>query len=344
MKTTFASHPKSKFWSTRNEGKPEDYALNSHQICWFDCDCGHPFESCLKNINLLNRWCPYCSNPPKKLCGNCDSCFNKSFASHYRANNWSSKNTVEPKDVFKSSHKEYLFDCECSHEFKAIISDITSKDSWCPYCSKPPKKFCNDTNCIKCFNKKFISHERAKNWSSKNTFTPNDIFKNSAVVALFDCDKCGNEFKSKVYHISNGSWCSKCRYKTEEKLTIILREIYPLIRTQAKFDWCKNIKHLPFDFCLEEQKIILECDGEAHWKQVAKWKTPEHNRERDLYKMKCANENGYSMIRIVQEDVFKDKYHWLQELLGNIDKIVSEKVVQNIYMCKNDEYKYFDIT
>ena len=67
MKTTFASHPKSKFWSTRNEGKPEDYALNSHQICWFDCDCGHPFESCLKNINLLNRWCPYCSNPPKKL-------------------------------------------------------------------------------------------------------------------------------------------------------------------------------------------------------------------------------------------------------------------------------------
>ena len=60
--------------------------------------------------------------------------------------------------------------------------------------------------------------------------------------------------------------------------------------------------------------------------------------------MKCANKNGYSMIRIVQEDVFKDKYHWLQELLGNIDKIVSEKVVQNIYMCKNDEYKYFDIT
>ena len=59
--------------------------------------------------------------------------------------------------------------------------------------------------------------------------------------------------------------------------------------------------------------------------------------------MKCANQNGYSIIRIVQEDVFKDKYNWLQELLENINKIISEKKVQNIYMCKKDEYKDFDI-
>ena len=51
MKATFASHPKSKFWSARNEGNPEDYALNSHKVCWFDCDCGHPFKSSLLNIN-----------------------------------------------------------------------------------------------------------------------------------------------------------------------------------------------------------------------------------------------------------------------------------------------------
>lgn len=50
------------------------------------------------------------------------------------------------------------------------------------------------------------------------------------------------------------------------------------------------------------------------------------------------------MIRIVQEDVFKDKYNWLQELLKNIDKIVLNKRVQNIYMCKKDEYKDFEIS
>jgi hypothetical protein len=45
---------------------------------------------------------------------------------------------------------------------------------------------------------------------------------------------------------------------------------------------------------------------------------------------------------LLQPDVFFDKYDWLQELTNNIDKIVSEKKVQNIYMCKNDEYKDFD--
>ena len=64
--------------------------------------------------------------------------------------------------------------------------------------------------------------------------------------------------------------------------------------------------------------------------------------EEEIYKMKCANENGFSIIRILQEDVFKDKYDWLRELLENIDKIVSDNVVQNIYMCKKNEYQYLN--
>ncbi len=70
FENSFASHPKANFWSIeRNNGlKPEDFALNSHKKCWFDCDCGHPFEIQLNNINI-GRWCSYCSN--KKLCGKC---------------------------------------------------------------------------------------------------------------------------------------------------------------------------------------------------------------------------------------------------------------------------------
>lgn len=36
----------------------------------------------------------------------------------------------------------------------------------------------------------------------------------------------------------------------------------------------------------------------------------EHNRLRDLYKMKYANDNGFSIARIIQEDVSKNKYDW----------------------------------
>jgi len=57
--------------------------------------------------------------------------------------------------------------------------------------------------------------------------------------------------------------------------------------------------------------------------------------------MKCANENGYSIIRVLQKDVFGDKYDWLKELVCVIENIKSEKIIQNIFLCKNDEYKNF---
>ena len=58
--------------------------------------------------------------------------------------------------------------------------------------------------------------------------------------------------------------------------------------------------------------------------------------------MKCANENNYKMIRILQEDVYRNKYDWKTELNNNIQKLMNSEKIQNIYMCKNDEYHIFN--
>ena len=58
--------------------------------------------------------------------------------------------------------------------------------------------------------------------------------------------------------------------------------------------------------------------------------------------MNCANNNEFSVIRILQKDVYKNKYDWLNELILIIEKLTTENIVQNIYMCKNNEYKIFD--
>ena len=116
---TFDSHTKSKFWSERNLIKPNEVALNSHKKFWFDCECGHPFIIQLNNVNV-GKWCSYCAN--KNLCNkdkNCKICFDKSFASVEYSENWSDKNEDLPEELFKNSHKEYLFDCtKCHHTFK----------------------------------------------------------------------------------------------------------------------------------------------------------------------------------------------------------------------------------
>ena len=339
MKRNFAEHPKSIFWSKKNLVTPEEVALYSRKKFLFDCLCGHEFEIRPHDIISGNSWCSYCSNPAKKLCNkelNCVQCYNKSFASHPRAIFWSDKNDMLPNNIFKYSHKKCWFNCNCGHEFECILSDISHNNSWCSYCGTPSRKLCiND--CISCFNKSFASEEKSKYWSIKNLLLPREVFKSSAKKYWFNCN-CGNEFETRVSHVTSGVWCAKCRYKTEDKILIILTKVFPLISSQVKFEWCKNIKHLIYDFVIEERKIIIELDGIQHFKQVSNWKSPNDNLINDKYKMNCANNNNYSIIRILQDDVYNNSYDWLNELNNNIKKIINENKVQNIFLCTNNEY------
>jgi very-short-patch-repair endonuclease len=338
----FDTHPKSKFWSDRNLVKPNEVALNSHKKFWFDCDCGHSFESSLLSINQGNSWCPYCYN--KKLCNNdCLSCYNKSFASHEKAHFWSLENKLTPRQVFKGAdRKNFIFNCDkCTHKLIMNLKNITSKGHWCSYCSH--QKLCENKECNMCFNNSFASVERSKYLHDK-TINPRILFKSTNKIFKFNCDTCKQIFSSQLSGITKGIWCSFCVNKTELILYNKLKEIYFTLKRQFKVEWCKNIKHLPYDFAIEERQIIVELDGKQHFEQIGKWQSPEENRKNDLFKMNCANENGFSVIRILQKDVYKDKYDWLTELCDNIEKITRENRVQNIYMCKNNEYKDFDIS
>jgi len=161
------------------------------------------------------------------------------------------------------------------------------------------------------------------------------------------CKECNAYFTSRISNIlsghnGEGSKGCGCMNKTEQKLYELLSQIYPMLERQYKVDWCKNISYLPFDFVLKLLKIIIELDGPQHFIQIMNWKSPEETRKGDIYKMECANENGYSVIRLTQEDVYYDRYDWLSELVASIKKIVEENVVKNIYLCKNNEYEHFN--
>ena len=182
FKKSFASHEKPLFWNyEKNDCVPRDLFLNCNTKYWFKCNtCDHSFDSELANINF-GKWCPYCSNPPKQLCNdsNCITCFNKSFACHKKAFFWdSAKNKCSARDCFLNSECKYWFVCEfCQHSFEASLTRV-SYNGWCPYCSNPPKKLCNNSTCTLCFKKSFAMSIKAKFWNDlKNkSITPRQVF------------------------------------------------------------------------------------------------------------------------------------------------------------------------
>jgi len=125
-------------------------------------------------------------------------------------------------------------------------------------------------------------------------------------------------------------WCGCTINKTETKLYNYLKLTYNTqIKKQQKFDWCKKKLYLPFDYYLPEKNIIIELDGKQHFYPVWNWNSPEKTQENDKYKMKCANEQGYSVIRLLQDDVFFDKNNWKNKL-DNAIKIYDDP--QNIFL------------
>ena len=154
---------------------------------------------------------------------------------------------------------------------------------------------------------------------------------------------CNHTWKTSITTRSIFSSCSICVNKTEKKIYNELIKYYPHLISQYRVNWCKNIHYLPFDFALESNKIIIELDGLQHFERVSTWSSPEKTHATDVFKMNCANKNGFSIIRLLQNDVYYNKYDWLTELKINIEILKDGTDVKNIYMSKKNEYAIFNV-
>ena len=193
--------------------------------------------------------------------------------------------------------------------------------------------FSKGHGCMKCSGKEKHSHEYVKSYFEKQGC---DLLSTQYVNARSKLKYlCVNGHKTETTFVDfqRGQRCRYCLNKTEEIILKFLQEHYKNVISEAKFDWCKNKRHLPFDFVLSDRKVVIEVDGRQHFEHVSRFKNDvQSSQERDVYKMKCAIENDYRIIRICQKDVFSNTIEWkpqLQEAISSDEKI--------IYISKNPE-------
>ncbi len=341
---SFESHPKSKYWNyeKNNEITPRDVFKSSSHKYWFKCNiCLHNFDITLHSVST-EHWCRFCAS--LDICNNenCNHCENKSFNSHPKAKYWDyEKNeNIKPRDIFKSTPIKYWFKCDnCNHSINISPQNIVS-GYWCGYCSYPPRYLCDDINCNNCNKNSFISNPKSEFWDyeKNNNIKPRNVFRTTSDKYWFKCNECNSIFQIGLGSISIGYWCSICINKTEKILYDYLVKFYPTLIHQYKPNWSKNIetdRFLPYDLAIEDYNLIIELDGRQHFKQVSNWQTPEETQIRDIYKMQTAMENGYSVIRLLQEDVYRNKNNWDTELLKHI---YLRNQPECVFICSNDEY------
>lgn len=308
-----------KIWCKENKLNPNQVFLRSTIIINWNClKCNHIYDQS-PDKKYVSSNCPYCSN--RILCDNekCKYCFTKSCASIKDINIvWNKENKQLPRELFLYSKSEIKWNClYCNHMTIATPGDKKIKYgiSKCTYCDG--KKLCNNEKCNDCFKKSCASNnELVKIWNDKNKINPREVFLHSNIVKInWKCLKCNNNYNQTPNSKNQGSGCPKCKHKTEKKVITFLNSKNINIESQFKL----NDDTKRYDILCNEFNIIIEIDGRQHFKEVKLFKnTAKENQENDKNKMIKAMEQGYSFIRIFQEDIWNDKIDWQNLILDNL--------------------------
>ena len=298
-----------------NQKSPSEISTGSSDAYWWLCtkanckeNCEHPWYTRVSVRTLENCGCPFCSG--RQVCVHnsivhTDPHIAKLF--HPTKNNFSVE-TLSPKSNVKPwwlCPKKCNYGC--LHEWQTSVYHLTT-DTACPCCS-------GQKHCV--HNKIPFTHPYLlSEWhpTKNDELSPNDISYKSHNKIWWQCLKNKKHiWETQIGIRTMGCGCPLCKNKTEAKLLDFIKKHYPDVFTQLKLETCKNINHLPFDFCIPSLKLIIELDGRQHFIHIKLFKNNvEESIQRDIYKMKQAEAEGYKIIRLFQEEVYDNDETWLE--------------------------------
>lgn len=143
-------------------------------------------------------------------------------------------------------------------------------------------------------------------------------FKNLHSKIEIECKK-GHIFKQKVANHLQGKGCPICRESVGERTIVnfLNKNRIEYVR-QKKFDDCKYLSKLAFDFFIPNANLIIEYDGIQHFKPIKLFggeKEFEKTKIRDQIKNDYCLKNKIELIRISYLDDITNS-------LSNINKLI----------------------
>jgi hypothetical protein len=256
---SFASHEKSKYWSDKNELKPNEVFKGSRKKYWFECEYEHLFECCrLSNITYLNQFCPECNNINKNIK------FNYTNISLIKCCKDYSIILLEDY-IIKKINRESIINgnClnydKCNNIFNKTFRMMIKNGEYCDICTSNNKsiKISNthlEKNKLILFENSIASHEKSKYFSNKNLDKIGNLININHIPLgthdkfLFNCNICNHEFDISVNKLSIGRLCRYCSSsKLCGKKEIIKIILFMLIKkTFIKIQNQLNIENLKF--------------------------------------------------------------------------------------------------
>ena len=277
----------------------EKYVNNSTKIkVRHNCEKCNNYEYSVSPNKFLHlgRRCPKCSGNARKNTKIFEEELKEKFGNEY----------ILESEYVNADTKVDIRHHKCNYLWSVRASDILNKNFTCPKCNGVAKK----TNEIFLKEVKEITGD-------EYTFLEEYINNKTKIKVRHNCEKCNNyEYSVSPNRFLSGDRCPKCKQSRGEKKISEFLDSYNIVyKEQVKFSNCRHIKNLSFDFQIfydDDTFILIEYDGEQHFKPSFGEKENRKQIERDKKKDMYCKENNIKLIRIKYTD------------FENIDSILRE--------------------
>lgn len=238
------------------------------------------------------------------------------------------KSFTEVKDIVESKNNNVLLNPEnyinvntnnlqvicgsCGETFTTSLSSIMNSDGACRNCGIKKSSGLN----------KLTPQEVENRINSVNNnvlLNPEEYIDNSTLNLNIKCGDCGRTYVTSLsnYEYNQKIRCDCCsqRISVPERKVMSLLDLYKIdYEYNFKFDDCRRIRPLPFDFYLPQNNLIIETDGEHHFRPIWGENHFIQTKQNDFTKNEYCKLHKIDILRIPYWD------------FDNIDEILIEKL------------------
>lgn len=221
---------------------------------------------------------------------------------------------IPEQEIINNRMKIKIYCKTCNIFFYRNLNShlIKNHTNYCPKCS-PTKKLTLD-----------IIRNRSKKIHGYQFEIPEQEFFNIKSSIKIFCKKCNQNFEQKILvHIDKRiRGCPNCnKSKGEKQIEKYLKENQIEYLTQKRFEDCKYILSLPFDFYLPKYNTCIEYDGELHFKPIDFFggtkSLKEHQRNDNIKNQFCKSMN-INLFRIKYDENIIEKIESIYEKIKKL--------------------------
>ena len=205
----------------------------------------------------------------------------------------------------------------CGNIFYKVPNKMTSCGEGCYFCSK------------KNWHKTTESFQKELDNRFPNTYEVLTEYVKARKPLLVKRIPCGHIYKVSPDNLLRGKGCALCTIRQSHYMDIVedyFKKHNIIFEKEKRFDDCRNIRVLPFDYYIPDKNLCIEVDGEFHYPHVTYEKSDqtlkgasqqEAVHERNLIKTAYCEQNGIDLLRL---PYFEEK---------NFEKILDDKFNAN---------------